>query len=149
MYVRLKKSMYLGELRKNTEVGWERRMISEQYELFGDKPMGQFVNAKRLEHVARMKNSRSAKTMAWKKPPNRRKSGCPRKRCKDPIEEEYPLERRSKVQKEMEDSRTHLGLKGLNWKLSKSVRPLKLPKKIFHFARSQLLWLNELTKLKG
>ncbi|KAI4466078.1 hypothetical protein MML48_3g00018587 [Holotrichia oblita] len=76
---------------KNTELGCERRMNAELYELFGEKPIGQIVKKRRLQwlgHLARMKANRSVKDIAWKKPEGRRKSDRPRKKWRDEIEED-------------------------------------------------------------
>lgn len=83
-------------------MGKKRRMITELYELFGDKPTGQFVKEE---------NNRSVKDIAWKKLERRRKNGRPKKRWKNTIQEDFKEKniqnRRDMETKERNGSESH------------------------------------------
>lgn len=44
-----------------------------------------------MGHLTRIENNRSVKDIAWKKSEGRRKSARPRKRWRDPIEEDLRM----------------------------------------------------------
>nr|CAH7756657.1 unnamed protein product [Callosobruchus chinensis] len=76
---------------KLTDLGWERRLNEELYELCNESPINNFVKFRRLQwlgHLERMEQEREVKQMAWKIPEGKRKRGRPRKRWREAVEED-------------------------------------------------------------
>lgn len=81
---------------RNTVLGWERRMNTELYELYGEKSVGVFVKYRRLQwlgHLVRMEEGRNVKDVAWKKPEGKRKKGRPRNRWIQAVEKDLEEKR--------------------------------------------------------